>query len=78
MLSNIVPEWGTQGTLPPTRPIVRDVRALTFAMERMTPELLVAAPGEDEGERKARHLAATDILDDLLAEYASGLAGGDR
>jgi hypothetical protein len=48
-----------------------DVAPLAWALERMTPELWEVVPGESPAEREARRLAAADILDDLLGEFAS-------
>lgn len=76
MLSNIVPDWGVEGTPP-----VPEVAPLAFALERMRPDLLVpgALPGETLADVRTRRAAALDILDDLLAEYAAGrVEGVDR
>lgn len=74
MLVNMVPVWGLEGTSP-----MPDVAPLVFALERMPSELLAPAlPGEGLVEVRTRRAAAVDILDELLAEYASGLEGGVR
>lgn len=52
-------------------PDVMDVGPLAWALDRMTPELWASAPSESPAERQARQLAAADILDDLLSEYAA-------
>jgi hypothetical protein len=75
MLSNILPYRGLKGGWPPPRPIVRDAGALAFALERMTPELWLVSPGEGPAEGEARRLAAVDILDSLLSEYADEIGG---
>jgi hypothetical protein len=73
MLETMVPDREPISTFP------ADVAPLAFALERMPSELFAPAlPGEDLADVRTRRAAAVDILDDLLAEYASGLAGGDR
>ena len=71
---------GSMMTAP--APVVGEVAAgidaapLAWALERMTPMLWEAVPGESSAEREARRLAAADILDDLLGEYADANAAG--
>ncbi|GAA3037608.1 hypothetical protein [Streptosporangium longisporum] len=55
-----------------------DASALTYALSRMTPELtFLVLPGESWDEMMARREAASDILDDLLAEAADELADAE-
>lgn len=53
-----------------------DAAPLAWALERMTPALWEVVPGESLAEREARRLAAADILDDLLGEFASEAGAG--
>lgn len=70
MLWTIVPDVGRKGTPPPVRRVVRDASAMQFALDRMSPGLLLPVlPGEDLADAEARRVAALDIFDDLLAEY---------
>ena len=69
MLSNIVPELGAESTSA----VPLNAEPLAWALERMTPELWASPRSESPAERQARQLAAADIFDDLLAEYAAEL-----
>lgn len=74
MLSNIVPDGG-----PATQPL--DAGPLAWALARLTPDLWEpgSLPGETEADREARHMAALDIWDELLAEVADAAeTGGAR
>ncbi|QXJ27082.1 hypothetical protein AGRA3207_007880 (plasmid) [Actinomadura graeca] len=74
MLSNIVSQVG-QGCMSPP-PLTEPVTAaLVWALERMSPAVWERAAGESPVAAEARRLAAADILDDLLGEYAELVAG---
>ena len=53
---------------------------VAWALARLTPDLWEpgALPRETEADREARHMAALDILDELLAEAAEAAVGGGR
>lgn len=49
---------------------------VAWALARLTPDLWEpgSLPGETEADREARHMAALDIWDELLAEAAEAVA----
>lgn len=55
---------------------ITDPAPLAWVISRMTPGLCTPGllDGETPGDALARHLAAADILDDLLSEYAEAVA----
>ena len=56
--------------------VALDTAPLVYAITRLTPDLWEprSLPGETEADREARHMAALDILDELLAEAAEAVA----
>lgn len=55
---------------------IRDPAPLAWVISRMTPGLCTPGllAGETADDALARRLAAADILDDLLSEYAEAVA----
>ncbi|MEU8347856.1 hypothetical protein AB0C74_39680 [Spirillospora sp. NPDC048832] len=66
---NIIPRGALSAT-------IQDPEQLAWAISRMTPGLCVPGllNGETLSEALARQVAAADILDDLMAEYAEEVA----